>query len=255
MTQTSDSADQQRLRRPKPVRKAPRRNILGVFNQKGAPAGASQPYTTPANDSHPLGFSMEDDAPERISPATRSLDDEDLKAAAKLIDDHIREGEKYSIPLDGDWRQRMSSLVDGLDAGDLAKIAKTLTQSYAEVAAVWVDLAGQLRGLLGEGIAMRGAQGTQSAATSPGGTLVVQSARKVSAKLRMFEAGPATQAQPLLLQDGSGTVSIMGLSVEADQINLHVPYDAPLGTYHGLLLSADSTPVGAVTLTIPATGS
>lgn len=240
-----------RLRRPVPQRTTPRRNILGVFSQRAD--DRPRPRTSAqmdATDAHPLGIPIEtgSDQADRIAP---DLNQQDMQAASKLIDRHIRDGEKYTISTDQDTWTRLSSLAGKIDANEIAEIAKVVTQSYTEIASIWVELAGKLRDALNS---QAGANGSSAAPSAAHGlTICIQSARKVSARIRMFESGAVCRVQPLLSETSASTAMITDVTLEDGQINIQVPPKASSGDYHGILLSNENKPVGAVTLTIPET--
>ncbi|MCY4180694.1 MAG: hypothetical protein OXD48_10585, partial [Litoreibacter sp.] len=88
MSTPSEQPINGRLRRPKPIRTEPRRNILGAFLQNGE-RGADKPTETASRqtglDHHPLG--LQPDAETGQPPhLTSSRNQEDIAAAANVID-------------------------------------------------------------------------------------------------------------------------------------------------------------------------
>ena len=251
MSSTDQKVQRQvRLRRPDPPRTTPHRNILGVFSQKADDGPKSRTYSAPLSqtEGHPLGLpaDMDADQPERLSLHQNK---QDMDAASNVIERHIEETEKYTISADPDTWTRLSSLAGKVDPNDIAQIAKVVTQSYSEVASMWVDLAGKLREVLNVQSTSKEASG---AVPLPEGlTVCIQSQRRVSAKVRMFEAGPIQRVQPLLAEAAEQTAMIRDVEFDNGQINILVQPDIGAGTYHGMLLSPENKPVGAITVTVP----
>ena len=191
-------------------------------------------------------LSLDADQPERLSLHQNK---QDMDAASNVIERHIEETEKYTISADPDTWTRLSSLAGKVDPNDIAQIAKIVTQSYSEVASMWVDLAGKLREVLNVQSTSKEASG---AVPLPEGlTVCIQSQRRVSAKVRMFEAGPIQRVQPLLAEAAEQTAMIRDVEFDNGQINILVQPDIGAGTYHGMLLSPENKPVGAITVTVP----
>ncbi|MEM6593174.1 MAG: hypothetical protein AAF672_00185 [Pseudomonadota bacterium] len=238
-----------RLRRPKPIRTEPRRNILGAFLQNGERGGDKATETASRQtglDHHPLG--LQPDAETGQQPhLTSNRNQQDIAAAANVIDRHIRDGKQYEIPVDDGMWGRFSSLASGVSTEDLADMAKLLTRSYSELATVWIEIAGKLREVVGSGAEKAQSSGTGGAIAPP--ALVIQSAVKVSAKVQMFAAGAPKSVQPLMQE--AGDKGLTGAALTDGQIEIFVPQDAQAGRYHGLILGADGAPLGAVTLTVP----
>ncbi|MEM7472975.1 MAG: hypothetical protein AAF340_16630 [Pseudomonadota bacterium] len=237
-----------RLRRPKPERTEPRRNILGAFLQNGERRPQTAAPTQSGLENHPLGLQpdAETGQPPRIAS---SQNQEDIQAASDVIDRHIRDGKQYEIPVeDGMW-SRLSSLTGGLDNADLADLAKLLTRSYSELASVWVEIAGKLRETINSSPSgSTGAPSSSSVFAAP--ALFIQSPLKLTAKVQMFADGSAAKMQPLMPETGKGE-GLSEVSFADDQISIFVPEGTATGRYHGLILSETGTPIGTVSVTAP----
>lgn len=249
MTVTGDDLNgSPRLRRPKPVRTQPNRNILGAFLQNGERSFRDEAQAEAAPMTHPLG--LQPDADTDPSPRINvSQDDSDIQAASDLIDRHIRDGQKYMISNNQTMWSRFSSFSDGIDTKEIAEIAKTLTRSYAEVASVWVDLAGKLREILN----------VQTTRETPGAALsnpianpvvCLRTEMDVTAKVQMFQAGDIDRLQPMMPESADGGSGISDVSIDAGQLNIRIPSGTLAGRYHGLILSHAGEPLGAITLTV-----
>ena len=242
----------ERLRRPTPARTTPRRNILGIFFQHPGGRTTDPMQSTQNFEAHPLGLPTDEGSGQPEQFAT-NLERQDIQAAADLIDRHIRDGEKYTISTDHDMGTRLSALSGDIDAAKISEIASIVMANYSEVAAFWIELAGDIRGALKSRATSDGGA-RQAANTVASPPVCVQSDSRVSVKLQMFEACSEVRVQPLT-SDTPGCSSMISEVDFADgQINIRVARGTEAGTYHGLMLSEDGRPVGAISLTILGTG-
>jgi len=240
-----------RIRRPVSARTTPRRNILGVFKQRdgaGTSPQAKPVYTgAPPADGHPLGLPMEDDtAPQ--NHITPEFDSDAMQAASSVVDRHIRQGPDYTISTDTSGWKRLSSIAGSIDPKDIADLAKTLTQGYTAVAHSWVEMAEKLREVLATQSRPEAPSATDA---PPAPTLCIQSSRRVTARVQMFNTGEIETVHPLAPEQASQGSLIADVGFNEGQIDIFVPESAAPGRYHGVILSTAATPIGVVTLTLP----
>ncbi|MGX9356885.1 hypothetical protein ACS3SW_17470 [Roseobacteraceae bacterium S113] len=218
-------------------------------------------YEQPETSGHPLGLPVEEggESSPRISSDRNR---EDMDAAAGVVDRHIQNGDQFTISTDHDIWSRVSSLAGGVDASDLAEIAKVMTRSYSELASVWIDIAGKLRELLNaqskndaaptESAQSEGAT-PQASSSHAAPTLCIQADRKVMASIQIFQPGPVHRVQPLMAEASGIDTMIAEVEVSDAQIDICITPGTPPGRYHGVVLSSANAPIGAITVTVPDT--
>lgn len=255
-------SDADRLRRPVPERKGPKRNVLGALGQSdpllrpdGYPNASGG---SPGNGMHPLGpgFGTTDDAMvgDGLSTADeREFIDRGVRDASDLVDAHIRQGEETARSLGGGSTPGAGN---PLSQTDLSALLTGLMRTYSDVAAVWVDLVSSLAQNR-EGAPQKTAGPAPETGFASNIGLSITCDGRVETGFELFRIAGEVVPQPLVSTGGSVTSQINGVRYEAGQPNstgricVKVPKGQAPGTYHGLLLSAsDHTPVGVLTLRV-----
>ncbi|MEH6647179.1 hypothetical protein [Sulfitobacter sp.] len=241
-----------RLRRPVPERTKPHRGILGALIQKDGTTMASPLEPSTVQGSHPLTPGHQADPPEEgVTRDAADFISEGVRAASKVADAHILEGQQTAQSLG-------ASVLRGItrqkDAGNLLG---NLTSAYSDLAAVWMEVAQAIAGQITEGKPAAPETTAPAAHEKPPASiaLVLDCARRVETRLDMFRSVSNVLPQPLVSSDAEISARVSGVSFTQGQggqagiLHVLVPADATPGRYYALLLDAASmSPAGALSL-------
>lgn len=206
---------------------------------------ASQPSGQPSG--HPLGPGFGSTTSEK--PAFDFMDDQ-VRQASDLVDRHIADAARETAGQTDGLLGGLAGLYANANNSDLTEIVTTLTRTYADVAAKWVDLASTLTAQLGQQRAQNQTGQTVSGLGAAGPVLSIRAASPVEARVEMFRAAVTLSAQPLASDDPTNSAQIVSVKIEEGRLKVVVPSDQTPGIYYGLLLEKGAGPAGVVTVQV-----